>query len=281
MGRAEKDGSFVYELDVKGKATAGKLRARTDSTKREGGFVSFDAFDSGPPTGDEKMKAGAQLDAEVKRPLQPVTKHVDWDNPPTELLALEAFDSGEDQAAYLEHFVRFMLGAWRRQRATGFVGFSDIGLARFQDSLAQTEEDLAPLILLLRSGETLEKGESKADRKGQRTARTSQDGCSHAEASVLGQLTHMAACAEKRLYAEAHTAYMKLTLGNKTWHNTCVVHISANQMQGAREYRRNRDDLNTYDVDPVAQKYMHAVRKLVQLSQCLRPNEDQSKNVPL
>ncbi|CAJ1407984.1 unnamed protein product [Effrenium voratum] len=49
-------------------------------------------------------------------------------------------------------------------------------------------------------------------------------------------------------------------------------------MKGAREYRRNRDNFNTYDMDPDSQKYMHALLKLVQLAQCLQPNEDASKN---
>merc|ERR1711972_491250 len=99
------------------------------------------------------------------------------------------------------------------------------------------------------------------------------------EASVLDSLDRMATSASKKDYADAHGTYMKLTLGNKMWNSTHVAHVAACTMKGAREYRRNRDSLNTYDMDPVSQKYMHAMKKLVQFMQCIQPNQDQSKNV--
>jgi len=151
----------------------------------------------------------------------------------------------------------------------------------FQESLPQVEEDIAILIRLLRGGESLERGESRSKGRQRACARKIQDGFSKAEYSVMGQLDLMASSAAERNYADAHEAYMKLTLGNKTWHNTAVLYVSANTMQGAREYRRNRDDLNTYDVDPMAQKYMQAMRKIVHFAQCVQPNTDQSKNVML
>merc|ERR1711862_549889 len=99
------------------------------------------------------------------------------------------------------------------------------------------------------------------------------------EASVLEQLERMAVCGAEREYKEAHAAYMKLTLGNKMWNLTHTSFVSANSGSGAREYRRNRDSLNTYDMDPVAQKYMQGMRKIVHFAQRIRPNDDQSKNV--
>merc|ERR1711972_445213 len=100
------------------------------------------------------------------------------------------------------------------------------------------------------------------------------------EASVLDSLDRMATSASKKDYADAHATYMKLTLGNKMWNSTHVAHVAACTMKGAREYRRNRDSLNTYDMEPVSQKYMHGMKKLCHFAQCIRPNtEDQSKNV--
>ncbi|CAK9110965.1 unnamed protein product [Durusdinium trenchii] len=95
---------------------------------------------------------------------------------------------------------------------------------------------------------------------------------------VLEQLDEIATNSSNLDYLAARAGYMKLTLGNKTWNNTFVAHVAACTMKGAREYRRNRDNYNTYDMDPDSQKYMHALLKLVQLAQCLRPNGDQSKN---
>merc|ERR1712187_773832 len=96
---------------------------------------------------------------------------------------------------------------------------------------------------------------------------------------VLGELERMAALGRNREYLAAQKAYMKLALGNKRWNNTCVTHVSANSMSGAREYRRNRDDLNTYDVDPVSRRYIQGMKKLVQFTQSIQPNTDQSKNI--
>merc|ERR1712093_708220 len=98
------------------------------------------------------------------------------------------------------------------------------------------------------------------------------------EKSVLLQLHTMASGAADREYVKAHEAYMHLTFGNKMWNLTHVAHVAACTMKGAREYRRNRDSLNTYDSDPVSQKYMHAMRKIVQFCGTIRPNSDQSKN---
>lgn len=277
MGTTEKNGSLVYVLDVKGSAPLDKVRRKIASSNVDG-FVSFERL--GQPR-LEAERAKLQAEAEAKKDGPPEVKRIEWENPPEELLAFEDFGNGEDPSGYIEHFVRYTVGAWRREHAADYTALSDMQRKLVRESLAQTEEDIIPLLLQLRSGSTLEKGETKEDRTSRRCARGAQDGFSIAEAGVLGQLMRMASAAYRREYTDANEAYMKLTLGNKTWHNTCVVHVSASQMQGAREYRRNRDDLNTYDVDPVAQKYMHAMRRLTQFVQCLRPNEDVSKNVPL
>merc|ERR1719160_1200970 len=99
------------------------------------------------------------------------------------------------------------------------------------------------------------------------------------ERSVLSSLDEIATFASKREYAQANGIYMKMAFGNKMWNLTHVAHVAACTMKGAREYRRNRDSLNTYDMDPVSQKYMHALKKLVHFAQIIQPNTDQSKNV--
>uniref|UniRef100_A0A7S1B0A1 Prp18 domain-containing protein n=1 Tax=Noctiluca scintillans TaxID=2966 RepID=A0A7S1B0A1_NOCSC len=175
----------------------------------------------------------------------------DWSNPPTELQQREDV---EDPSAFVDHFVRFCLEAWRRKQASGLEGFSELERAAFQDgdSLRQAVEALVPLLRQLKEGRV--------------------------DSSVLKMLDKMGSLASAREYLDADKVYMELTLGNKKWHSTCVMHIPACQMKGAREYRRNRDDLNIYDQDPVAQKYIHGMRKVIQFAQCIRPNVDQSKN---
>jgi len=206
---------------------------------------------------------------------------LDWSDPPTELLSREKVGSAAD---FIDHFVRYIIGAWRNEEAAGFKGFKDMERRAFQDALSHTEQAVTPLLRRLKKGEKLERGETRESMLGTaccRETRTSMEGKFLEEKSVLQQLNDMVTLAANRQYTEAHNTYMKMTLGNKMWNNTIVSHVPASTMKGAREYRRNRDSLNTYDMDPVSQKYMHAVRKLVHFAQCIRPNSDQSKNIVL
>jgi len=305
------DGSYVYELDVKFRVTPDKIRPRPGpevaaTATASSSFVSFDTFAAKPSMKrsvddddtDRRYKkvAKAQVtegaehvfgqedscsDGEMTKEAKLAAEiPIDWSDPPKELMPRDHF--GENEAgAFIEHFVRFFVGAWRRVSEAGFPGFSDMERRSFKDSLHDTEEAMAPLLRQLRMGANLQKGEGQGEVVRRTGARTACDGRAVKEASVLEQLERMAVCGAEREYKEAHAAYMKLTLGNKTWNLTHTSFVSANSGSGAREYRRNRDSLNTYDMDPVAQRYMQRMRKLVQLSQCLRPNDDHSKNVVL
>mmetsp|Transcript_20212 Transcript_20212/g.56018 ORF Transcript_20212/g.56018 Transcript_20212/m.56018 type:complete len:365 (+) Transcript_20212:51-1145(+) len=205
---------------------------------------------------------------------------LDWNNPPAELLPSSQVGQ---PAAYVEHFVRFFLGIWQREFENGFNGIGPTEQAMFTDSLPDTKKAITPLIWRLRKGETLERGEKKSvlTKSKSRETRTSMEGKYVKEKSVLDSLFKMASFSFERDYAKAHETYMQLTFGNKMWNSTHVAHVAACTMKGAREYRRNRDTLNTYDMDPVSQKYMHAMKKIVNFAQCMRPSSDQSKNVVL
>lgn len=144
--------------------------------------------------------------------------------------------------------------------------------------MPEVEKAITPLIWRMRSGKTLERGEGKWKHKCRET-RTGMDGKHVKEQSVLQSLDQMASFASEREYAKSNTTYTRLTFGNKMWNLTFVAHVSACTMKGAREYRRNRDSLNTYDADPVSQKYMHAMKKIIQFAQVKDPSEDMSKNV--
>lgn len=233
---------------------------------------------AGKPVSSEEYSADSDEERKAKR------KPLDWSDPPAELLPRSKFSKKSGAAAFIEHFVRFGVGAWRQQIEAGFPGCEHMTKAKFENSLSETIDAITPLIRRLRNGESLQKGEEKNDSlfgSRSRETRTSMEGKFLGEANVTRQFESMITMAFDRDYVQAHKAYMLMTLGNKTWNNTFVQHVSACTMKGAREYRRNRDNLNSYDMDPVSMKYMHAMRKLVHLTQVIRPNSDHSFNVVL
>lgn len=249
------------------------------SLHRDRPCTTVEAAEPGAASGEDASSSDGEAGRLAK--MEEANKPFERGDLPAELLPRESVGGG-DPAAFIDHFVRFCIGAWRREHAAGFQGFGDMERAAFQgSSLQTTERAITPLLRRLKRGESLERGEKEEWHGTCRETRTSMDGQLVLETSVLDQIHHIVTMAVERQYTEAHAAYIKLTLGNKKWNSTTVMHIPACQMKGAREYRRNRDSLNTYDVDPVSQKYMHALRKLVQLAQCIRPNDDQSKNVLL
>lgn len=226
------------------------------------------------PESSEEYSTDSDKDVEQK-------KQIDWfSDPPPEFLPREKFGKA---SAFVEHFVRFAVGAWKQWLDKGCPDCNDMEKMSFLKSLPETVAAVTPLIKKLKKGESLQKGEKKEVQflARSRETRTSMEGKFLGEASVIGQLEEMATFSYERNYVAAHKAYMRLTLGHKTWNNTLVQHVSACTMKGAREYRRNRDNLNTYDMDPVSQKYMHGMRKLVHFTQVVRKCDDHSKNVVL
>lgn len=228
-----------------------------------------------------KVDPGADSGLEKTSPnSEDMAEENPWDfrDPPRKLLPPAEVKRGSP-AAYLEHFVTFMIGEWHRLKEAGFPGFNDIERAAFQPkgALEEVQKGIAPLLWRLKKGESLDRGEKK-DTNRSRETRTSMEGKFVKEKSVLQQLFLMASMSWEMEYVKVHEAYMHMTFGNKMWNLTYVTHVAACTMKGAREYRRNRDSLNTYDMDPLSQKYMHAFKKLAHLCQCLRPNPDVSKN---
>jgi len=248
---------------------------------------SFDASCSCPvaaASAAAQAKKGGDSDSGLEH-TSPDSDAMQEENPwdfskvPKQLLSFPEVEGGQP-AAYVQHFCETMIGEWRRQHEAGYPGFGAIEKQAFQTkgALLEAEKAIAPLLWRLKKGESLDRGEKKDQRRSRET-RTSMEGKYVKEKSVLQQLNLMASAAYDRDYTKAHEAYMHLTFGNKMWNLTFVAHVAACTMKGAREYRRNRDTLNTYDMDPVSQKYMHAFKKLVHMCQCIRPNiEDPSRN---
>jgi len=204
-----------------------------------------------------------------------------WNNPPTQLLPAPMSEdaSRKEKSEWLGHFVSYSLGVWQREQEQGFKKFTSEQRASFKD-LASIQTAMAPLMWRLRKGESLDRGEGnwRHGKTKSRETRTSMEGKFVKELGVLDSLHKMATSAVEKDYFEANAVYMKLAFGNKMWNLTHVAHVAACTMKGAREYRRNRDSLNTYDNDPVSQRYMHAFKKLMHFLQSMNPNEDPRKN---
>ncbi|CAE8739541.1 unnamed protein product, partial [Polarella glacialis] len=161
-----------------------------------------------------------------------------------------------------------------------YAGFKHMEAVTFGNKglLENSLKGLEVLLRRLLNPKELDRSEKEV-RKGRET-RAGMEGKVQKEKNVLEQISNICKEAAQQDYLGAQRGYMRLTLGNKTWNNTFVTHVAACTMKGAREYRRNRDNFNTYDMDPDSQKYMHALLKLVMLLQCTHPNPDVSKHVP-
>jgi len=257
-----------------------------DPAAQRWGYACCKSFDRGSKCSVAKPEVAKADDADsgiekTSPNSADMAEDLPWDfsNTPPQFLPQAEVQKGQP-AAYIDHFVHFMVGEWIRQRELKFPGFGDFERNSFQSkgALEEVAKAIGPLLWRMKKGESLDRGE-KNDVRLSRETRTSMEGKFVKEKSVMKQLCMMATMAYEKEYHTAHEAYMHLTFGNKMWNLTHVAHVAACTMKGAREYRRNRDSLNTYDMDPVSQKYMHAFKKLLHLCQCIRPNtEDSGKN---
>jgi len=187
---------------------------------------------------DDDDSSDESVDSEEAK-RRAAEKPFDWSNPPPELLP-KAEVSGGEAAAFLEHFVRWGIGAWRAQ-------------AEADTAFTQTEAGLAPFLERLASGEV--------------------------PTEVLSKMDKMVSLAAEREYQASSAAYMELSLGHKKWNNVFAGANAMNTNKGARINIIKQDTLLAFDSDPVAQRYIQAMRKLIMIVQSMRPNEDASKNL--
>lgn len=211
--------------------------------------------DEKPSKKKKKRDDSSDSDSPRRRQEKPKEKTVDWSSAPAELPP--PAPSGRDDAALLGQVVRFGIGAWQREvdgAAADGQGPAQPETAAFRsaDALRQAQEALAPLLLQLEAGRV--------------------------EASVLSRLAEMAALAAEREYAATGRVYLELTMGNKRWQNV-VAGAQGLHNKGACIKLIAQSKLNAFDLDPVAQKYIIALRRLIQFLQYKRPNEDVSKHI--
>jgi len=237
-------------------------KARTDGSEGSADDSSNDSEDSqasreGQVRRDPVKLRPPSLWTDPSAALQDEPNQVNWNDSPTDLLPREEVAT---PAAFVEHFARFTIGAWRRelQNPAPFEGKdlqeTELAVFRSRQSLQQIEGAVAPLI------KQLERNEANAE--------------------VVQQLDKMVSLAAKREYAEAGMAYINMALGHKKWNQTHATYAGAvGQNKGCRTYKTYQDKLLEYDKDPVVQKYIQCMRKLVHFAQCIRPNEDVAKHL--
>lgn len=274
LGRSEKAGTLAYDLDKKRGAPAEKVRPRPTTAKKAttgkaSAFISFDNFDmrqSIARTGKRGHQDSDDED-EVKRPrgaadgkqaavATQVPLSMDWGNAPAAFLPATEF---EGPAAFVEHFVRWAIGEWSRnlqeEGSAGshcFAGTPDAKSFASPESLQQAKAMLAPLLEQLHHGSV------------------SKD--------VLDRLNKMVLQAECREYAAASQTYLALTMGKKLWNNGLAT-FTSQQQHGGSVKMKTYDPLTLYDSDPVAQKYMQGLRRIISFTQVVRPNADASKHM--
>jgi len=210
---------------------------------------------SAAPARRRRREDSSDSDSPRRRGEPAKARSVDWSSFPSELSPPSP--GGRHGAALVERVVRFGVGAWQREVEEASAESQgppapELAAFRSADALRQAQEALAPLLLQLRAGTV--------------------------EASVLSRLGEMVALAAEREYAAANQVYMELTVGNKKWQNV-VAGAQGLHNKGASIKLIAQSKLNVFDTDPAAQKYIIALRRLIQFLQYKRPNEDVSKHM--
>jgi len=221
-----------------------------------------------PPVKQNSDSAESGSDSEdslssTERERREAMRKVDWSNPPPELLPRDKVATPTAPlGAFVEHFVRYTIGAWRQEldKTIPFdgMGLKEMDLQVFRDrQVLQNVENIVSVLVL-----QLEKKQ--------------------ANETIVKALDKIVTLAAEREYQDAGQAYMEMALGHKKWNNTVSTYAgTVGQNKGARTYLTVMDKLREFDKDPVAQKYSQCLRKLVQFAQCIRPNEDVSKHAPI
>jgi len=161
-----------------------------------------------------------------------------------------------DPGFHVAHFIRFAIGAWQRALGSGKTiegpGLTAHSSAMFQSmaKLKETIEALKPLLKQLRFRKVNEE--------------------------ALKSLHQVVQFAADRDYVRANQLYVGMTMGRKTWHNSIVCFQQQQNHGGSVRKILKQSELLDFDWDPVMQAYMHALKRLIQFVQCVRPPDNPS-----
>eukprot|EP00927_Polykrikos_kofoidii_P070382 TRINITY_DN6655_c0_g1_i3.p1 TRINITY_DN6655_c0_g1~~TRINITY_DN6655_c0_g1_i3.p1 ORF type:complete len:338 (-),score=69.62 TRINITY_DN6655_c0_g1_i3:98-1015(-) len=255
LERREESGSTLYDLDVRKGAKIDRVRERPDGPSKEigkkaggasGGVAvaatsgsPFASFDAFDMRQSKKRGRDDSDDDVCPASRAEAKASIDWSNPPEDLVP--PLD---------ETFVRSEAGGVSIEGA--WLSHSEQKAFRSEEHLRKVKDMLAPLLVLLAKG--------------------------GGDEDVLARLNEMAVLALKRNYIEVNKAYLEFTMGKKRWCDAGSI-VTGQQNHGGCINIRKRDPLITYDKDPVLQKYVWGLRRLIQFMQIVRPHPDGSKHM--
>jgi len=169
--------------------------------------------------------------------------------PPSELAPRSR---GRDED-YLAQFVLYWFHAWSK-------GGADARGGRDAKTVQQTRDALLPLLQQLQRNVV--------------------------DKELVKSLSDVAEMAQNREYAQANDVYIALTVGNALWHQHLDLGEQRAHWSGSDGLRTMQRQVvekdwsraSSFDTDPVVQRYVHALKRLVTYMQAERPSEDPSKN---
>lgn len=244
---------------AKGKTMAEVIAAaQKEQSSNSSGFASFEAFDAqsshfkahGMDEPENDPDDEDDIDPDALLPME----FYSLQDLPEELLA--AGDMGSEPGLYVAHFVRFVLGCWQRTLSSGKPlegpGLTAQSAALFQSKakLRETTEALKPLLRQLWLRKVTDE--------------------------VLRELEKVVRHAADRDYIRANEVYVAMTMGRKTWHNSLPCFQQQQNHGGSVRKIIKQSELVDFDWDPVMQAYMHALKRLIQFVQCVRPPDSPS-----
>eukprot|EP00747_Dinoflagellata_sp_TGD_P169346 gnl/TRDRNA2_/TRDRNA2_198119_c0_seq1.p1 gnl/TRDRNA2_/TRDRNA2_198119_c0~~gnl/TRDRNA2_/TRDRNA2_198119_c0_seq1.p1 ORF type:complete len:331 (+),score=58.17 gnl/TRDRNA2_/TRDRNA2_198119_c0_seq1:79-1071(+) len=226
------------------------------SETKQWGYSCCSSVVRGAPCPLQKKEDAADNDSDEDT-VKKARRHEDWratklldDEPPTELEPRTAYNSDED---FLGRFVLYWFHAW--SAGTGMSASEKPDAKAVQSA----REALLPLLQQLQKG-TCQK-------------------------ALLGNLSDFADLAMQREYSKANDVYIAITIGKATWHSDLDLgEQRAHWGQGCQlrtmqrqVVSKDRSIVNLFDTDPVVQRYVHGLKRLVTHIQSVQPSVDPSK----
>lgn len=171
------------------------------------------------------------------------------DEPPAEIGERSACRSDDE---YLARFVLFWFHAWRATAGAGAASQGD-------RAVRQSREAMLPLL------QRLQRGAVPKD--------------------LLRSLADFAELASRGEYAQADDVYVGMTIGKALWHSDLDLGEQRAHWGGGCSLRtmqrqvveKDHKNASLFDTDPVVQRYVHGMKRLVTHIQAVRPAEDPSK----
>jgi len=182
-----------------------------------------------------------------------------WGTAPTELESREKI--GENAPGdYVSHYIKYVLGAWKRKIADGDKlhgeGMTHTSMVMFNSAaiMKETEEALRPLMVDLK--------------------------LKRMEDTLLSKIDSVVGAAADRKYATCIQEYVGITIGRKTWHQALSQVMQQQNHGGAISKIIKQSAFTEFDANPVINAYLVGLKRLIHVSQWLRPPTEPTQWCP-